>query len=141
MEMFELSDLSVGMTISTNVVFDDFSMQNFKKISSDYANVHCDESFAQDLGYSTKLVHGLLVQIPISSLVGMQLPGPNSVLVEVSSKFHSPTYVGDEVCYSLLITKIMDAQRVVQLWFEGKVEDRLVISGKVTSVFPRKSST
>jgi acyl dehydratase len=141
MEMFELSDLSVGMAISNSVVFDEFSLQNFKRISSDYANVHCDESFAKDLGYSSKLVHGLLVQMPISSLVGMQLPGPNSVLVEITSKFHSPTYVSDEVFYSVLITKIMDAQRLVQLRFEGKVEDRLVISGNVTTVFPRKLPT
>jgi acyl-CoA thioesterase FadM len=79
--------------------------------------------------------------MPISSLVGMQLPGPNSVLVEITSKFHSPTYVSDEVFYSVLITKIMDAQRLVQLRFEGKVEDRLVISGNVTTVFPRKLPT
>ena len=109
-------------------------------MSSDYANVHSDESFAQDLGYESKLIHGLLVQLPISSLVGMKLPGPNSVLVEVTSKFHNPTYVSDEVFYSIQITKIVEAQQLVQLRFEGKVEDRLVISGNVTTVFPRKSA-
>jgi acyl dehydratase len=140
MEMFNITELSVGMAISTSVVFDELSLQNFKRISSDYANVHSDESFAQDLGYESKLVHGLLVQIPISALVGMKLPGPNSVLVEITSKFHNPTYVSDEVFYSILITKIVEAQQLVQLRFEGKVKDRLVISGNVTTVFPRKSA-
>ena len=140
MEMFDITDLSIGMTISTSVVFDELSLQNFKRMSSDYANVHSDESFAQDLGYESKLIHGLLVQLPISSLVGMKLPGPNSVLVEVTSKFHNPTYVSDEVFYSIQITKIVEAQQLVQLRFEGKVEDRLVISGNVTTVFPRKSA-
>ena len=137
--MYDLTDLSVGMAISTSVVFDELILENFKRMSSDYADVHSDEFFAQDLGYKSKLVHGLLVQMPISSLVGMQLPGPNSVLVEITSKFHSPTYVNNEVSYSILITKIMEAQQLVQLRFEGKVEDKLVISGNVTSVFPRKS--
>jgi acyl dehydratase len=140
MKMLDITDLSVGMTVSTSVVFDELSLESFKRLSSDYANVHSDESFAQDLGYDSKLIHGLLVQIPISSLVGMELPGPNSVLVEISSKFHRPTYVRDEVFYTLMITKIMVAQQLVQLRFEGKIESRLVISGNVTTVFPRKSA-
>ena len=138
MEMLDITDLSVGMAISSSVIFDDVTLQNFKELSSDYADVHCDESFAHEMGYSSELVHGLLVQIPISSLVGMQLPGPNSVLVEITSKFHNPTYVSDEVVYTLAVSKIFKVQRLVQLRFEGKVEKRLVISGNVTSVFPKK---
>jgi 3-hydroxybutyryl-CoA dehydratase len=137
--MYNLTDLSVGMAISTSVVFDEFILEDFKRMSSDSANVHIDEFFAQNLGYKSKLVHGLLVQMPISSLVGMQLPGPNSVLVEISSKFHSPTYIDNEVDYSVQITKIMESQRLVQLRFAGKVEDRIVISGNVTTVFPEKT--
>jgi 3-hydroxybutyryl-CoA dehydratase len=136
--MYSLTDLSVGMAVSSSVVFDALILEDFKKVSSDSANVHIDELFAQNLGYKSKLVHGLLVQMPISSLVGMQLPGPNSVIVEISSKFHSPTYIDNQVDYLMQISKIMESQQLVQLRFEGKVKAKTVISGSVTTVFPEK---
>lgn len=141
MEMSNITDLTVGMAISKSVVFNEEVFENFKQLSSDYANVHNDESYAQRLGFKSKLVHGLLVQIPISTLVGMQLPGHDSVLTEISSKFHGPTYVNDEVFYSLVVTKIFERQKLVQLQFKGKVNNRLVISGYANSVFPERSST
>jgi 3-hydroxybutyryl-CoA dehydratase len=136
--MYILTDLSVGMAVWTSVVFNELVLDDFKKISSDSAKVHIDELFAQNLGYKSKLVHGLLVQMPISSLVGMQLPGPNSVIVEISSKFHNPTYIDNQVDYLLQIARIIESQQLVQLRFEGKVEAKTVISGTVTSVFPEK---
>lgn len=137
----EFDDLSVGDSVELSVLFRKEELDVFVALTGDDAPFHRSVEFAQRHGFKGLIVHGLLVQSPLSSLLGRRLPGSRTVINTVSTKFHSPTYVGDEVHYVLRVVRLTPSLQAVMLEFEGAVGDRRVISGTAMCTFVQTSGT
>jgi acyl dehydratase len=133
--MLEYDGLSIGDQIQARVVFGESQIAHFIALTGDTAVFHIDDEVARRFGFSGRIVHGLLVQSPLSLLLGKELPGPRTVINTIATKFHAPTYVGDEVEYSLRVTSLSPAVRAVSLGFEGRTQQQLVISGTAMCTF------
>ena len=57
--------------------------------------LHCDTDYAVASGFPSRVVYGMLIASFYSTLAGMYLPGLNSLLMSVDTKFHKPAFVGD----------------------------------------------
>ena len=72
-------------------------LNDFAKISGDYNPLHMDEIYANTTRFGKRVCHGMLLASFFSRLVGMYLPGKNSLYFSQSLNFKSPCFINDEV--------------------------------------------
>ena len=131
------ADLSVGLASERSYLFSEQRVEAFSKLVDDKAPVHVDVDFAKSQGFEGKIVHGLFVQAIISGMLGNEIPGPKSVINNLSMKMHNPVLVGQTVNYRVEITALTPAVAAVTLSFTGVVGETIVISGKALCSFPK----
>ena len=125
----------MGDEVSAHVDFSSQKVADFIALTGDDAEFHTSVTTARDHGFDGRIVHGLLVQSPLSTLLGTSLPGQHTVINSITSKFHAPTYIGEGVDYALRVTRLTPAVQAVLLEFEARVGDRKVLSGTAMCSF------
>jgi 3-hydroxybutyryl-CoA dehydratase len=128
---YQFADLSVGMSATTTRVFSLNDIEAFRVLAPDAAPVHFDRAFAEAMGYRDVLVFGWLAGAPFSGLLGMELPGPATVLHSVRINMSAPVYPGDEIVYRAEIKQLAISVKAVVLELEAvrKHDQQLVIRG------------
>lgn len=111
----DFEQLSVGMSATAARRFSREDIASFASLSPDEAPVHTDTKFAKEMGYADVLVHGWLAAAPFSGLLGMQLPGPRTVLHWVRINMTAPVYPDDEIVYRCEIRQLSGTTRAVVL--------------------------
>ncbi|MCG8441744.1 MAG: bifunctional enoyl-CoA hydratase/phosphate acetyltransferase [Caulobacterales bacterium] len=69
----------------------------FAVMSGDVNPAHVDEEFARSGRFHRVIAHGMWGGALISAVLGAELPGPGTVYLEQSLRFHHPVGVGDTV--------------------------------------------
>lgn len=124
------------MISTRNYHFTEQRVEVFSSLVDDKAPVHIDTEFAKSQGFEERIVHGLFVQSILSGMLGNVIPGPRSVIMSLSMKMHEPVLIGQTVNYHLEITSLTPSVSAVSLIFSGKVDEKLIISGKALCGFP-----
>jgi 3-hydroxybutyryl-CoA dehydratase len=133
--LWKIDELHVGMTFKDAQVFDAQAVENFCGVSNDFAPLHTDEVFAKTLGHDRLVVHGFYVSSVFSRILGMKLPGGNSVIKTLKLDFRNPVYVGDEVFYSVSISSISPAVGVVSLDLRASdASEKKLVTGQAQCV-------
>lgn len=111
-------------------------MRAFAAISGDYNPLHTDAEFAQRRGFTGEVVYGALLVAKVSNLIGMRLPGRDSVWASIALQFHEPLFVGEaasvegEVVAASLATGLttikLTVRRGERVLAKGKAEVMLV---------------
>lgn len=132
----------LGERASTIKSFGPGEIKTFAELTGDVNALHFDDQFVKQSGVFKKpIVHGALVNGLVSGLIGAQLPGPGSVVVEQSSRFLAPLYVGDTVRVEVIVTSIK--KRFIDLAIEcinmDAEEEKKVMLGKVTVMMTKKN--
>ncbi len=106
MNSYRWSDLEIGMEESFSVIITEEMFNAFAKITKDNNPMHTSKEYAQDKGYSDRLVYGMLTASFYSTLVGVYLPGERCILQECHTTFHYPVYIGNTLIISGRITEL-----------------------------------
>ena len=114
-----ITDINVGMRVEETFSFSREELNIFGKIATDFAPVHYDSAVAKSMGYENCLVFGFLVASKFSGLLGNQLPGPASVLHQVSWKNLKPVYVGNAIKYIVTVKQVAVSVKAVVLDLQG----------------------
>ena len=135
-----IDDIAIGDSYSDVVEFTPERMRTFLEFSGDAAAIHTSRSFSGRKGYEDLVVYGFLLSAHFSRILGMHLPGENSVIGSVELGFHSPVYVGDVVTYTATVTRILKPLGSVALDLSIVKDDGTkCVAGKTTCVFPNRS--
>jgi len=102
-----LHDLKVGDVYEEEILFDNERVERFIAFSKDSAAIHTRKNFSEKKGFEGLVVHGLLLSTSFSRILGMEIPGENTVIGTVDLKFHEPVYVGDRVKYLVAVDRII----------------------------------
>ena len=137
-DAFAFVDLSEGQAIHDEMTFDENRILAFIQLSGDAAPVHTDRGHAREMGFSDRLVHGFFVALPYSRMMGMRLPGSNTVIQKMQVDMVAPVFVGDTLRYSVSVQRIFSAVRAVVLTLEARNQHDTVVSrGTATCIFRR----
>lgn len=109
------SDLSESDIATSEVVFTKELLGSFIAISHDNAPVHSSIEYAQSMGFRDQVVHGFLVGMPYSRLLGMNLPGPNTVIQNINLDMIKPVYIQDRIQYRVEIKSLIESVHGVKL--------------------------
>jgi len=78
-------------------LIDDSAVQSFADLSGDRNPIHLDADVARSYGYHRQVAHGAILVNLLSRVIGMDIPGPGSVMMSQSTEWTAPVFVGDEV--------------------------------------------
>lgn len=119
------------------VVFDQTRFDAFIELTDDRALVHVDEAHAKNMGYPTVIAHGLLVASSYSRMLGMFLPGPNSVIQSIKLDMLHPVFLGDIVRFEVVVVRKVESVKAVKLSLAAfNQHDVTVGRGTAQCVFP-----
>ena len=94
---YNFEDLFVGQKANFLKKIDEVLVNDFAKISGDFNPLHMDDEYAKNTKFGRRVCHGMLLASFFSKLVGMYLPGKNSLYFSQSLNFRNPCFIDDEV--------------------------------------------
>ena len=94
---YKIENIEVGTKEKFEVTVTEETINEFARISGDYNPLHMDENYASSTKFERRICHGMLLASFFSRLIGMYLPGKNSLYFSQSLKFISPCFIGDKV--------------------------------------------
>jgi len=129
-----LEDLTEGTKASVEFSVDAQQMRQFAELSGDFNPLHTDEAFARGKGYDGPVVYGALLVAKVSQLIGMKLPGRDSVWGSLSLDFRRPLFVGQEAEAEGTITSVHRATGMVELALVVRSNGKVLAKGKAEVV-------
>ena len=94
---YKFDEIVLGTKIKFTVQIDESTINDFARISGDYNPLHMDEKYAAKTQFGKRVCHGMLPASFFSRLVGMHMPGKNSLYFSQTLNFQMPCFVGDKV--------------------------------------------
>lgn len=94
---YKFEEIVLGTKKRFSVKIDEAMVEEFAKISGDYNPLHMNEEYAKATIFKRRVCHGMLVASFFSRLVGMYLPGKNSLYFSQSLSFVTPCHIGDDL--------------------------------------------
>ena len=130
----DFSDIREGDKVFQNIHFQQNDLDRFRVLSGDSAAMHFDPAFASNRGFEKNIVHGLLVTSKFSRLLGMHLPGENSIIQSINFSFMSPVYLSQELLYVVSVVRVVQSVNAVLLDLKASNGDTVFVQGKAQCV-------
>jgi acyl dehydratase len=104
-----IDELEVGKEFSFEVVLTESDVDRFAMLSGDLNALHLDSGFARSRGFERRVVHGAYLVALISRLIGMHLPGPDSLVHLIQVRFGHPAYTGNRIQVKGVVDQVSHA--------------------------------
>jgi acyl dehydratase len=111
--------LRIGDSASMAKKFSAVDIAAFARLTGDFGKIHMDENFAAEYGFGRPVVHGVLTGSLLSSVMGMQLPGDGTILMDEKICFVAPVYAGDTIMAMVTLKNIKQMKRFYIAAFYG----------------------
>lgn len=136
-QVLSLSELTLGYTRSVEFCVSAEQMRAFAELSGDFNPLHLDDAFARARGFAGRVVYGALLVAKVSQLIGMELPGRDSVWSSLQLDFRRPLYVGHPARVEAVVDGLSEATRLVQLRLRVSSGSDTLAKGKAEVVLGR----
>ena len=77
---YYIDELKPGMSESLTRTVSERDIELFGEVSGDRNPVHFDEAYAKGTMFKGRIAHGMLSASYVSTVLGMQMPGPGTIL-------------------------------------------------------------
>jgi len=102
----------------------------FGSLSGDLSPLHMSDEFAKGQGFPGRFSHGNILGMMVSSLVGMDLPAQEIMIISQKLDFRKPLAPGSRVRLTAVVANKSEAVRVVELALKFRdASGALVASG------------
>ncbi|MDI6894404.1 MAG: MaoC family dehydratase [Bacillota bacterium] len=130
-------EFEVGQRASVSRTVTEADVVNFAGVSGDFNPVHVDAEYARATRFGQRVAHGLLTASIMSSVLGMQIPGPGAIYLGQTLKFLKPVFIGDTVTAHVEVTGwTVEKRRVIlNTWVEDQRGEK-VLEGEANLLVP-----
>ena len=132
-------ELEIGEKASFTKTITETDVYLFAGISGDFNPLHLNEEYAKQTRFGARIAHGALPQSLIAPVMGMQLPGMGTILVEVTTRFRAPTYFGDTITATARVAEKLEDKKWVKMaltWTNQRGE--VIAEGEAVVIPPSK---
>lgn len=135
-----LGDLPVGLSFDTGgIVVSESHIVGFAGISGDFFDLHMDDAYAREQGFSGRVAHGLLGLALVDGLKNRaEVRIAAIATVEWQYRFLAPVYVGDRIFARVTVLETRptkDGRRgVVRLGFDVLKQDGTMVQQGVNTL-------
>lgn len=132
MNASSFKEIGVGDSASFERTISERDVRDFAKLSGDRNPIHLSDSYAKKTKFGGRIVHGMFLGALCSTLIGMYLPGRNSLYIAQMLHFRKPVRVGDTVKISGEVMSVSPATKIVSIAILIKRDDQVVADGLAT---------
>jgi phosphate acetyltransferase/phosphate butyryltransferase len=130
-------EIAIGDRASIERTLTASDIQLFAAMSGDINPQHIDPQFAESTRFHGVIAHGMWGAALISAVLGTRLPGPGTIYLGQTLKFHQPVRVGDTLTISVVVASRDEARhRLVLDCSCTNQEGKPVITGEATVLAP-----
>ena len=108
-------------------------------ITGDLNPAHINEAYAKGTFFKSRIAHGMLTAGFISSILGMQLPGPGTIYMRQSLSFLAPVRFGDTITARAEVVEVIAEKNRVRLKTTCTNQDGIVVLDGEALVSPPKA--
>lgn len=94
---YQFDEIEFGQKTKFSIEINESLVNEFAQISGDYNPLHMNKDFASKTKFGKRICHGMLLASFFSKLIGMHLPGKNSLYFSQTLDFQLPCFLGDTV--------------------------------------------
>ena len=109
------AEIKVGDAASFSKTLTESDILSYAGLTGDFNPIHIDAEYARESMFKERIAHGMLVSGFISTVLGTQLPGPNSIYLGQTLEFKLPVKIGDTVTAEVTVAEKRDDKRILKL--------------------------
>lgn len=120
-----IEEIQIGERASASKTFTETDVYLFAGISGDFNPLHVNEEYAKTTPFKTRIAHGALAASLLAPVLGLHLPGPGTIVLEVTQKFKRPVYFGDTITCTVEVTGKKERLKAIEFritWTNQKNE-------------------
>lgn len=138
-ENITFDEMRVGQRAELRRTLSRDDISAFALVSGDVNPAHVDAEYARDTHFHGVIAHGMFAGALISSLLGTEFPGPGTIYIEQSLRFHRPVHVGDTLDVAVIVTAKQEKNHEVRLGCDVRNQrGEQVVSGESVVRAPTK---
>lgn len=124
-------EIQIGDSDSFTKTITDYDIVQFARLTGDFNPVHLDSEFAKKTPFKERIAHGILSGSIISTVLGMRLPGPNTIYLSQNFKFLAPVRIGDTIKANVEVVEKRDDKKIIKLKTQVKNQhEETVVDGE-----------
>ena len=108
-------------------------------ITGDLNPAHINQTYAEGTFFKGRIAHGMLTAGFISSILGMQLPGPGTIYLSQTLKFLAPVRMGDTITGRAEVVEIIKEKNRLRLQTTCRNQDGTLVLDGEALVSPPKA--
>jgi NAD(P)-dependent dehydrogenase (short-subunit alcohol dehydrogenase family)/acyl dehydratase len=129
------SDLDVGMVAEFERDITEEDVLAFAALSGDHNPLHVDTDYARSTNYQGRIVHGAFQVGLASAMLGMHLPGRNTLFGAANARFSAPLYFPCRVRVRGEITAYNEEERRGTMLVVVREHSSLVTTAEILASF------
>jgi 3-hydroxybutyryl-CoA dehydratase len=131
-------DLKVGDEASLSNTVSEATINAFAEVSGDRNPVHIDADYAAATMFKERIAHGMLAAAYISSVFGMELPGPGAIYISQTLSFKAPVKIGDTVVTTVKVAELVSEKKRARFETVCTVSGKPVVQGEAVLMVPTR---
>ena len=108
-------EICIGQINTFQIKITEKMVDDFANFSGDYNPLHMDQNFAKSKNFKNRVCHGMLLSSFFSRLIGMYLPGKNSLYFSQTINFQLPCYINQKIIVSGKVIEIIPSIKTIVL--------------------------
>lgn len=140
MEEIKIKELSIGDKAYFYKTISEFDGYQFAGVTGDFSRPHVDAEFAKTTRFGQRIAHGLISSSFISTIMGMQLPGPGTIFLDQQVNFEKPVFYGDTITTEVELVGVVEKKNSYIGEFKGTCTNQrgeVVVSGIAHQMMPK----
>lgn len=108
-------EIKIGDKASFTKTISESDVYGFAGITGDFNPIHVNQEFAAQSRFKQRIAHGMLSASFISTVIGTELPGVNTIYLSQEVKFTAPVYFGDTLTAEAVVLEKREEKRILTL--------------------------
>lgn len=134
-----IEQVEVGQAAEFTKTISEADVYGFAGITGDFNPVHVDKVAAEASMFGDRIAHGMLTAALISTVIGMELPGPGCIYMKQSLRFNAPVYFGDTITARVEVAEVVTEKNRMKLATQCVNQKGDVVAEGESLVMPRKA--
>ena len=123
-----LDTARVGDKVERQLVVSEQLVNNFSTLSGDFNPLHTNDKFAKSKGFLGRVAHGSILNLMISSIVGMSLNDDNVMLLSQRTSHKKPIFIDDVINAIGTIFNISTSVGVIEMKLKFKNQNQVLVA-------------